>query len=45
VSNRIFFYDTDKFPIQKCAIFFKFKEIGGIARRHTNVCLTSDSAE
>jgi len=26
---------TDKFPIQKCAIFRKFKEIGGIARRQT----------
>ena len=24
-----------KFPIQKCAIFCKFKEIGGIARRRT----------
>jgi hypothetical protein len=34
VSNRIFFYDTDQFPIQDCAIFFMFKEIkelrGGI---------------
>jgi hypothetical protein len=34
VSNRIFFYGTDQLPIQKCAIFFKFKEIkelrGGI---------------
>ena len=26
---------TDKFPIQKCAIFRKFKEIGGIARWQT----------
>jgi hypothetical protein len=24
-----------KFPIQKCAIFRKFKEISGIARRRT----------
>jgi hypothetical protein len=26
---------TSKFPIQKCAIFCKFKKIGGIARRRT----------
>jgi hypothetical protein len=26
---------TAKFPIQKCAIFCKFKEISGIARRRT----------
>jgi len=26
---------TGQFPIQKCAIFCKFKEIGGIARRRT----------
>ena len=26
---------TDQFPIQKCAIFCKFKEISGIARRQT----------
>ena len=25
----------DKFPIQKCAIFCKFKEISGIARKQT----------
>jgi hypothetical protein len=33
---------TDQFPIQKCAIFCKFKEIGGIARGHTIVRRTSD---
>jgi hypothetical protein len=33
---------TDEFPIQKCAIFRKFKEIGGIARRRTCVRRTSD---
>ena len=27
---------------RKCAIFRKFKEIGGIARRHTPVCRTSN---
>ena len=27
--------DTGKFSIQKCAIFCKFKEIGGIVRRQT----------
>jgi hypothetical protein len=27
---RVFIKDTDKFPIQKCAIFRKFKDIGGI---------------
>jgi hypothetical protein len=36
---------TDKFPIQKCAIFRKFKKIGGMARRHTSVCRTSDSVD
>jgi hypothetical protein len=36
---------TDMFPIQKCAIFCKFKEISGIARRHTSVYRTSDSAD
>ncbi|MFY9706643.1 MAG: hypothetical protein WCA42_10770 [Desulfobacterales bacterium] len=33
--RRGFIKGTDKFPIQKCAIFRKFKEIGGIARRQT----------
>ena len=32
---RGFIKGTDKFPIQKCEIFRKFKEIGGIARRQT----------
>jgi len=36
---------TDEFPIQKCAIIRKFKEIGGIARRRTAVRRTSDSAD
>ena len=36
---------NDQFPIQKCALFCKFKEISGIARRHTTVCHTSDSAD
>jgi hypothetical protein len=31
---------TDAFPIQNRAIFRNFKEIGGIARRHTAVCRT-----
>jgi hypothetical protein len=44
VSIRGFIKGTDTFPIQKCAIFRKFKEISGIARRHTLVCRTSDSA-
>jgi len=35
----------EKFPIQKCAIFRKFKEIGGFARRRTLVRRTSDSAD
>ena len=30
-----FIEGTGKFPIQKCAIFCKFKEISGIARRRT----------
>jgi len=30
-----FIKGTDQFPIQKCAIFRKFKEIAGIARRQT----------
>jgi len=30
-----FIKGTDEFPIQKCAIFRKFKEIGGNARRRT----------
>ena len=42
---RGFMKGTGKFPIQKCAIFRKFKEISGIARRHTAVCRTSDSAD
>ena len=33
VSVRGFIKGTDKFPIQKCAIFRKFKEIGGIAEK------------
>jgi hypothetical protein len=45
VPIRDFMKGIDKFPIQKCAIFRKFKEIGGIARRHTAVCRTSDSAD
>ena len=32
---RGFTKGTDKFPMQKCAIFRKFKEISGIARRQT----------
>ena len=36
---------TDQFPIQKCAIFCKFKEIGRIVRRHTILCRTSDYAD
>jgi hypothetical protein len=43
-SIRGFKKGTNKFPIQKCAIFCKFKEIGGIARRRTHVRRTSDSA-
>jgi hypothetical protein len=35
VTIRVFIIGTDTFPIQKCAIFRKFKEIGGIARRQT----------
>jgi hypothetical protein len=35
VPIRGFIKGTDKFPIQKCAIFRKFKEISGIARRQT----------
>ncbi|MGB5620358.1 MAG: hypothetical protein WBM78_26195 [Desulfobacterales bacterium] len=35
VTIRVFIIGTGKFPIQKCAIFRKFKEIGGIARRQT----------
>jgi hypothetical protein len=35
VPLRGFIKGTAKFPIQKCAIFRKFKEIGGIARRRT----------
>jgi hypothetical protein len=30
-----FIEGTGKFPIQKCAIFCKFKGISGIARRRT----------
>ncbi|MDP4725952.1 MAG: hypothetical protein NWS07_01540, partial [Desulfobacterales bacterium] len=37
-------FDHFALVIQKCAIFRKFKEIGDIARRHTAVCRTSDSA-
>jgi hypothetical protein len=33
----------DTFPIQKYAIFYKFKEIGGIARRRNSVRRSSDS--
>jgi hypothetical protein len=33
VHNHGFIKGPDKFPIQKCAIFRKYKEIGGIARR------------
>ena len=40
-----FFKGTGKFPIQKCAIFCKFKEICGIVRRRTFVRRTSDSAD
>jgi hypothetical protein len=32
---------TDPFTIQNCAIFGKFKEIGGMARRRTRVRRTS----
>ena len=35
VPIRGFMKGTDTFPIQKCAIFRKFKENGGIARRQT----------
>jgi hypothetical protein len=37
VPIRGFVKGTDTFPIQKCAIFRKFKENGGIARRQTVV--------
>jgi hypothetical protein len=37
-----FIKGTDMVPIYKCAIFCKFKEIVGIARRHAPVCRTSD---
>ena len=35
LSFRGFIDETDQFPIPKCAIFRKFKEVGGIARRQT----------
>jgi hypothetical protein len=35
MSIHGFIKGTVKFPIQKCEIFFKFKEISGIARRRT----------
>ncbi len=35
VTIRVFIIGTDTFPIQIGAIFRKFKEIGGIARRQT----------
>jgi len=35
VPIRGFKRGTDTFPIQKCAIFRKFKEISGIARKQT----------
>ena len=35
MSIRGFIKGSDKFPIQKCAIFRKFKEIDGIAWRQT----------
>ena len=40
-----FIKGTDKFPIQKYAIFCKFKEISGIARRRTRFRHTSDSVD
>jgi hypothetical protein len=40
-----FIMGTGKFPIQKCAIFCKLKEIDGIARRRTRVRRTSDSTD
>jgi hypothetical protein len=43
VSIQGFIEGTDTFPIQKCAIFCKVKEISGIARRRTSVRRTSDS--
>jgi hypothetical protein len=36
---------TDWYPIQKYAIFCKFKDISGIARRPTPVSRTSDSVD
>jgi hypothetical protein len=45
VLLRVFIKNTDTFPVQKCAIFCKFKEIGGIARRRTPVRRTSDSVD
>ncbi|MGA9477156.1 MAG: hypothetical protein WBV21_05220, partial [Desulfobacterales bacterium] len=36
---------TGRFPIRKCAIFCKFKEISDIARRRTTVRRTSDFAD
>jgi len=45
VSIRGFNYETDPFPIRKCAIFRKFEEVSGNARRHTAACCASDSAE
>ena len=45
VPIRSYIKGTDKFPIQKCTIFRKFKEIGGIARRCTFVRRTIDAAD
>ena len=45
VSIQEFIKSTEQFPIQKCAIFCKFKEIGGIARRRTMVRRTSDPVD
>jgi hypothetical protein len=39
-----FIKGPDKFPIQKCEIFRKFKKISGIARRHIRVNRKNDSA-
>jgi hypothetical protein len=40
-----FIKGTGKFPIQKWAIFYKFKKIGGIARGCTRLRRTSNSAD
>jgi hypothetical protein len=45
LSIHSFFKGTRQFPIQKCAIFCKLKEISGIARRRVRERRTSDYAD